>query len=181
VTVGIACLLLAIGTIARNREYGSRLTIAQTIVDRWPNGRGFFLLGSELIAAGRKDEAMAQLRASARDYPGAHFALGTELLADGKVDDAIAEIQAFLRALPGHPSAAPAHDMLGRAYLAQRKFGDAAEQFRILVDTAPSYRGPNNDILFNLGYSQRAVASNPGDRAASDLLARVRAAAATNR
>jgi TolA-binding protein len=136
---------------------------------------------------------MTQLRASARDYPGAHFALGTELLAEGKVVEAIDQIQAFLRALPRHPSAAPAHDMLGRAYLAQRKFAEAAEQFRILVDTAPSYRGPNNDVLLNLGYSlaasgrlaesvpvlERAVASNPGDRAARDLLARVRAATST--
>jgi TolA-binding protein len=169
------------------------LTIAQTIVERWPNGRGLFLLGGELIAAGRKDEAMVQFRASARDYPGAHFALGTELLADGKMAEAVDEIQAFLRALPRHPSAAPAHDMLGRAYLAQRKFADAAGQFRILVDTAPSYRGPNNDVLLNLGYSlaasgrlaesvpvlERAVESNPGDRASRDLLARVRSAIAT--
>jgi hypothetical protein len=191
--IAIASVLLATGTFLRNREYRTRLTIAQTIVDRWPNGRGRFLLGSELIAAGRKDEAMVQLRASAGDYPGARFALGTELLADGKVVEAVEEIQAFLRAMPQHPSAAPAHDLLGRAYLAQQKFAEAAGEFQTLVDTAPSYRGPNNDVLLNLGYSlaaagrlaesvpvlERAVAANPGNQAARDLLARVRGATAT--
>ncbi|HEY6362897.1 MAG TPA: tetratricopeptide repeat protein [Vicinamibacterales bacterium] len=184
------CILLGAGTILRNQEYQSRLAIARTIVERRPHGRAHFLLANELIGAGQRDEAMAQLRLSARDYPGAHFALGTELLGEGRTDEAIAEIETFLRALPAHANAVPARDMLGRAYLAQGKFPQAAEQFRYLHEKAPSYRGAGNDILLNLGYAlvgsgrlleavpvlERAAESSPNDAAVRDLLSRVRAA-----
>jgi Flp pilus assembly protein TadD len=194
VSVGIICVLLGTGTILRNREYGSRLTMAQTIVERRPHGRAHFLLGNELLAAGQTDRAMTELRLSARDYPGARFALGTELLGEGKVDEAIPELEAFLAALPNHPTAVPARDLLGRAFLSQRRFAEAATQFAAIRATAPSYRGASNDILTNLGYSlaasgrlaeavpvlEQAVTANPGDGAAADLLARVRKALASN-
>jgi Flp pilus assembly protein TadD len=193
IVTAVICLFLGAGTIARNQEYESRLTMARTIVERRPHGRAHFLLGNELIAAGRQDEAMAQLRLSARDYPGAHFALGTELLGAGRIEEAIAELQTFLGALPVHPNAAPARDMLGQAYLSQRKFAEAEEQFRYLHEEIPSYRGARNDVLRNLGYAlagsgrlleaipvlERAVEFNPQDDAARDLLSRVRAAART--
>ena len=191
IAVAVICLLLGAGTVARNQEYGSRLTMARTIVERRPHGRAHFLLGNELIAAGRQDDAMAQLRLSSRDYPGAHFALGTELLGAGRIEEGIAELQMFLRVLPAHPNAAPARDMLGQAYLAQGKFADAAEQFRYLHEKIPTYRGARNDVLRNLGIAlagsgrvleaipvlERAVEFNPQDGAARDLLGRLRAAA----
>jgi predicted Zn-dependent protease len=133
---------------------------------------------------------MAQLQLSARDYAGARYALATEMLADGKVEEAVAQLEAFLTSLPTHPSAAAARDMLGRAYLSQRRFGEAAQQFQLIVDTAPSYRGANDDIRLTLGYAlaasgrlaeavpvlEAAVAAKPNDAAARDLLARVRGA-----
>ncbi len=198
IVAAAVCLLLGAGTILRNQEYESRLAMATTIVERRPHGRAYFLLGNELIAAGRRDEAMTALRLSARDYPGAHYALGTELLGAGRIDEGITELHTFLRALPMHPTAAPARDMLGQAYLAQARFAEAAEQFRYLQEQVPSYRGARNDVLVNLGSAlagsgrlleavavlERAVESNPQDRAARDLLGRVRAEAAaplTNR
>jgi TolA-binding protein len=188
----VLCLLLAAGTVARNREYASRLTMAQTVVDRRPHGRGLFLLGTELLAAGQQDAGLASLRRSAAeyDYPGARFALGTELLASQRFEEAAVELRAFIEALPEHPSAAPARDMLGRALLAQEQFGPAADIYASLRETAPNYRGPNNDVLFNYGYAlaasgrlreampvlEQAVAANPGDATAQDLLARIRKA-----
>jgi tetratricopeptide (TPR) repeat protein len=183
-------VVLAGGTILRTREYESRLTMARTIVERRPHGRAHFFLGNELLVAGQRDEAMAQLRLSARDYPGARFALGTELLGEGRTEEAITEIEAFLRALPTHVNAIPARDMLGRAYLLQRRFAEAAEQFKYLQQEAPSYRGASDDISVNLAYAlagsgrlldavavlERAIESNPNDTAARDLLSRMRAA-----
>ena len=75
---------------------GSALALAQTIVDRWPSGRGHYLLGTELLTAGRRAEGMAELRASAVGYPGARYAIGTELLAEGQMGAAIDEL-ALLR------------------------------------------------------------------------------------
>ena len=182
-------VVLASGTIFRNREYESRLTLARTVVERRPHGRAHFFLGNELVVAGQRNEAMAQLRLSARDYPGAHFALGTELLGEGRTDEGIAEIEAFLRALPTHVNVVPARDMLGRAYMAQRRFAEAAEQFQYLQERAPSYRGARNDIPLNLAYAlagsgrlleavavlERATESNPNDAAARELLSKMRA------
>jgi len=133
------CVFLAEGTIARNREYNSGLSIARTIVDRWPSGRGHYLLGTELLRAGPREAAMAELRASAADYPGARYALGTELLAEGRTDAAIDQLQAFIAALPSHANVAPARDMLGRAFAAQGRFDLAATQFERLLKDYPGY------------------------------------------
>lgn len=129
----VVCALLATGTLLRNREYQSRLSIAQTIVARWPSGRGHFLLGNELLEAGRRDAAIVQFRESARDYPGAHFALGTELMVDGRFDEAAAELEAFLRLQPQHANALAARDLLGRAYLATGRLDDAAREFEAVL------------------------------------------------
>jgi Flp pilus assembly protein TadD len=81
--------------------------------------------------------------------------------------------------------------MLGQVYLSQGSFAAAADQFTRIQQTAPSYQGANNDILRNLGYAlaasgriaeavpvlERAVAANPNDAAARELLARARTAA----
>ena len=142
VQVGLAvavCLLLAAGTMARNREYTTTLSLARTIVDRWPSGRGHYLLGTELLTAGQREAGMAELRASAADYPGARYALGTELLAEGRMDAAIEQLDAFIRALPGHANVAPARDMLGRAFAAQGRFDLAADQFERLLRDHPAY------------------------------------------
>ena len=86
--------LLAAGTMRRNREYMSRLSMARTIVDRRPHGRARFTLATELLAGGHHDEAMAQLWESARDYPGARFALGTELVGSGQLKEGVEQLQA---------------------------------------------------------------------------------------
>lgn len=129
----VACVLLAAGTFLRNREYQSRLSIAQTVVDRRPSGRGHFLLGNELLEAGRRDAALVQFRESVRDYPGAHFAIGTEMMVDGRFDDAIVELEAFLRLQPRHVNALAARDLLGRAYLATGRLDDAEREFEVVL------------------------------------------------
>ena len=144
VQLGLAvamCALLAAGTIARNREYKTTLSLARTIVDRWPSGRGHFLVGTELLTAGQREAGMAELRASAADYPGARYALGTELLAEGRTDAAIEQLDAFIRALPDHANVAPARDMLGRAFAAQGRFDLAADQFERVLRDYPGYPG----------------------------------------
>jgi protein O-mannosyl-transferase len=148
----VLCALLAAGTFARNREYASAMSMARTIVDRWPSGRGHFLLGTELLKAGQRDGGMSELRVSAEDYPGARYALGTELLAEGTLDAAIEQLQLFVAALPGHVNVAPARDMLGRAYAAQGRFDLATEQLERLLRDSPGYPRANDvrDLLIRI-------------------------------
>lgn len=139
--LALVCLLLLVGVALRNREYASPLTIAQTIVERWPNGRGHFLLASELVAAGRQEEALAQFRESAKDYPGALFALGTELVSAGQVDEGITYLLQFIKAQPDHTVVIPAREMLSSVYLNQNKLDLAAEQLRLLQARVPNHAG----------------------------------------
>ena len=46
------------------REYQSPLALAQVTLDRWPSSVAHATFGSELAANGRRDEALAQLRAA---------------------------------------------------------------------------------------------------------------------
>lgn len=160
IVLAVTCLLLSIGTLMRNQEYQSRLTMAQTIVDRRPHGRAHFMLGSELIGAGRHEEAMAHFRESARDYPGARYALGTEMMAMGDLDGGIAELEAFLRALPNHPNAVPAREMLGRVFIAERRFDDAEKQLTQLLALVPTHaeaRRLLGDIRLRRGNAADAI------------------------
>jgi protein O-mannosyl-transferase len=137
------CLLLSVGTFTRNRDYESAMSIARTIVERWPNGRGHYLLGTELLKAGQREGGMSELRVSAVDYPGARYAIGTELLAEGMLDQAIQQLQMFIAAMPSHANVAPARDMLGRAYAAQGRFDLATEQLERLLEDYPAYPAAN--------------------------------------
>jgi tetratricopeptide (TPR) repeat protein len=133
------CGILAAGTVLRNREYASRLSIARTLVERRPHGRAHFDLATELLTSGDHEGGMAELWESARDYPGARFALGTELIDSGQLDAGIEQLQEFLHHLPRHANAIAARELMGRALMAEGKFDDATTQFNLLLQLAPWY------------------------------------------
>ena len=60
--------VLAFGTIARNREYRSQVTLAETVLARWPTSFAHALVGTALAEEGRDDEAIAELRRAAPGY-----------------------------------------------------------------------------------------------------------------
>jgi hypothetical protein len=149
--------LFVMGLQQRNSEYGSQLTMARTIVERWPNGRGHFLLGSTLVQSGQEDEGMAELRVSARDYPGALFAIGTELLGAGRLDEGIDTLQQFVRAMPDHTTVFAAREMMARAYAGQGNLAAAREQLEQVVRLQPRYP-MGHDLLGRVLVGQGAFA-----------------------
>ena len=98
--LAIVAAALAAGTVVRNREYALALTLAQTALDRWPTGVAHYLVGTELVAAGRQAEGVAHLRQAVDDDPRARYALGVELYRDGSLTDAVANLQEFIRRSP---------------------------------------------------------------------------------
>jgi tetratricopeptide (TPR) repeat protein len=128
-----------VGTIARTREYASRLELTRTIVERRPTGRAHFLVASELINAHREDEAIAEFRAATRDYAPAHFALGVELAGQQRFDEAIPELNEFIRLRPDDPVVIPARDLLGQLYLAKGQYGAAEDQFTQILEKQPTH------------------------------------------
>ena len=137
VTMLVVAALLGTMTTVRASEYRSALTLAETVLKRWPNANAQYLVGSELASAGRHSEAIPHLREAVRGYPPARFSLGSELVATGKLDDAIAELQAFVIDEPHLVATRSARILMGRAFEAKREWPHAIEQFRLILATDP--------------------------------------------
>ena len=139
------CIAFAVGTIQRNREYESLLSIAQTTVDRRPQPRAYLMLGTALLEAGRRDEGLAYLE-RARELPGTSFVLGIAFIAEGKLAAGAEELERFLRMEPKHLRAVDARESLGRAYAALNRLEPAAMHLTEVVQLEPR-RGPAHAYL----------------------------------
>lgn len=138
--LAVACIAaLGARTMARNADYTSSLTLAQTTVEAWPSPGGRSMLGTELANAGRLAEAETQLRQAADQHAPARYYLGTVLEAEGREDEAVAQ---YLQFIDGQP---PALDQvrLARAQLAgiysrRQDWNSARDQYRAMVQAAPN-------------------------------------------
>jgi len=135
--LAVVCLLLAAGTTVRTLEYRSVRTIAQTNVDRYPNGRARLALASELVTTNEHTDAVNQLQQAVKDYPQAHLALATEMATSGKLPDAVKEAQEFIRLLPDNAEVPTARDLMGRALALQGQYDSAVEQFNLITHARP--------------------------------------------
>jgi Flp pilus assembly protein TadD len=149
---------LAARTMLRNREYASPVTLWRTVVDRRPHGRAHYGLGTALVDAERHDEAIAELRRAATDFPNARFALGTELFASGQYEEAVSTLRTFIRDQPERPERIPAQLLLGHALMGEGQLNDAAREFQALLDANPSNVGAR-DGLRAVGFAHRDLAA----------------------
>jgi protein O-mannosyl-transferase len=127
-------LLIAVSlsarTIARNREYRSALTMAETVLERWPSASAENLVGTELAVAGQHAEAIPHLREAARGYPAARYVLGSELLVTGQLDAGIEELRTFVREEPDLLATRAAHGLLANALASRRDYAGAIPHYR---------------------------------------------------
>jgi tetratricopeptide (TPR) repeat protein len=140
---------LAAGTIRRNREYASPLSIAQTVVERRPSGVTHHMLAEQLSLAGRHDEAVAHLREAVRGGDSrAGYLLGIELFNTGKLQDAIDQFDAFVRTSgrrlsprwlePTAGEVVSARAAMARALAMQSRWPQAVEQAQAVLAVAPN-------------------------------------------
>ena len=73
--VAIVIALFGLRTAVRCREYESPLTLARTVLARWPTPNAHYLVGTELAATGRHEEAISSLRQAVEGYPPARYFL----------------------------------------------------------------------------------------------------------
>lgn len=133
------CAAASTLTIARNREYSSPLTLAETVLERWPTALAHRMVGTESILAGRQDDGVTHLREAVRQGESrALYDLGIALFVEGKLDESIERLEAFVRAEPELLEVISARMTLGRAFTLQQKWPQAAEQFRTLLAMVPS-------------------------------------------
>jgi tetratricopeptide (TPR) repeat protein len=132
----ILCGALAAGTVLRNREYESTISILRTTVERRPHPRSNLMLGTALLEAGRREEAMPYLE-QARDDPGSSFILGIDLITQSEFAAGAEELERFLRLQPRHVRAIDAREALGRAYAALGQLDRAATHLGDVVREQP--------------------------------------------
>ena len=162
VLLGVAWLAaLAGGTVARNAEYKDPLTLWRSSVERRPHGRARLSYAIDLIAAGRQDEAIAQLQVAIADYPRARYALGVELSIKGDLDGATTQLLEFVAASPSAPDRIPARRLLGRLMVSKNRPEASIEQFEAILAQSPSdadARASLGDLYASLGRFQDAEA-----------------------
>lgn len=134
----VVAVVFGYQTIGRTAEYATPLGMAQTVVERWPTPSARYMLGTELITAGRHSEAVPHLREAAAAIPPARFNLGAALLQTGQRVDGIAALESFLRAEPGLVSSRDARLLLARAYGELDRAADAIAILQPLVTGATS-------------------------------------------
>jgi hypothetical protein len=119
VIVATLAVVCGLATRSRNREYRSGLTMARTVVARWPTGYAHLVLATELSSAGDHQAALVQLREAVSDLPRAHYALGLELMEVGEWAAALDQLQTFVREEPLMLGVASARNQIGRILMAR--------------------------------------------------------------
>jgi tetratricopeptide (TPR) repeat protein len=140
--VAVVSTALAAGTISRNREYASAVSLSRVTLERYPTPLAERTLGVALLAAGQRQEAMIHLRRAIPGAPGARYWLGIELLKDQKLDEGIAELRAFVgeQPVPPRTQLLEAHAGIGKALAQQQRWPEAAGQFQQMLTLDPSNR-----------------------------------------
>ena len=160
VVVVLLSAALAMGTVRRNRDYQSAITLAQTVIERYPHARAHTWLGEGLIIEGRREEGIAQLREATAGDAKAHLGLGLTLFEDGRLDEAVDQLQQFVRKEPLLLEVISARQTIGAAFLKQGKLGDAEAEFRELVRMRPAdadAHGLLAEALFKQGKFEEAI------------------------
>ncbi|MGE0868127.1 MAG: tol-pal system protein YbgF [Kofleriaceae bacterium] len=86
----------------------------------------------------------------------ADYRTAVELVKTGKHGDAITALRAFLAKFPRHEYADNAQYWLGEAFYAQRDYGHALSEFRVVIETYP--RGNKvPDALLKVGFCYGAL------------------------
>jgi Flp pilus assembly protein TadD len=162
-TCGGLLIALSATTAARNAEYRSGLRLWETVLERRPGARAHEHLSMFLRDAGRKDEAISELRlATAGGRPEAGHALAAALLERGDLTEALDEFEKFVRANPDDLHIALARREYATALRRAGRLNDAVTQLRSAVVNDP------NDVrsYVELGDALR----DAGDRANAILV-----------
>lgn len=149
--VGLALVVitaLGVGTYRRNTVYQSEAGMWRDVRDKRPHSaRAAENLGTALLAEGRMDEAMIELRSAVQIAPNSaevRNGLGFVLIASRQFDEAIESFREALRLKPTHRRA---RINLGNALADTGRVEEAMREFRTALRFRPKY----SEARLNLG------------------------------
>ncbi len=161
--LGVVAVALAAGTVRRNHDYRTSLSIWQDTVAKAPdNARARTNLGNVLDDAGRWAEALREYDTALQlqpDYALAHYNRANLLVRHGRIDEVIAGYREAIRL---DPRATHAHLNLGNTYAQQGRWAEAQAEFATVVRLDPTDALAHNNLgnaLFNLGHPAEAAAA----------------------
>ncbi len=178
----VVVLLLGARTVARNAEYQTPRTLAETNVVRRPHGRSLYTLGHALFEDGNRREALEYFRQSSPEFPAADFALGSELLVEGQIDEGILALRRFVDRVPDHPAVSSARQTIAASLATDGRTDEAIAELRDIL-TANTRLPRAQSMLGRLllltqepaaavPHLEAALAARPADAAVRKHLAR---------
>jgi tetratricopeptide (TPR) repeat protein len=200
VPLAVVAIALGAATIVRNREYGSALSLAQTVVERRPTGIAYHILGEQLMLGAREPEAVAPLTtAVALGDSRAGYPLGIALSNGGKLGEAVTVLDAFVRTSelayrpvprwlePPRSEVVGARLLMARILASQRDWAAAGNQAERILTVDPGHVDAHRllgQALINQGLARvvagdinaavdafrRATAADPASARARELL-----------
>jgi len=154
--IAVASMFAAL-TVVRNREYASALTMAETVLERWPTANAHYLVGVELAAARRTSEAITHLQQAVTGYPPALYYLGQELFKTGRFDESVTALRRFIAAEPTVAAVHPAKMLTARALEAAGRPAEAINELQALLSGAVG-NAEVHAMLANLYSAQQSFA-----------------------
>jgi tetratricopeptide (TPR) repeat protein len=159
-------VLLGVNTAARNREYSTPLSLAQTIVDRRPTAVAHHMLGEQLANVGRLDEAAIQLqRAIDLGNTRARFQLGRVFMAKGDRAAATTELESVVKLdgvrqdlqwlEPPVIEVLTARLLLGQIYASTNRWLDAENEARAVLARVPGHLDARRLLAASFAGQQR--------------------------
>jgi len=132
---------LGVLTTHRNGEFANPVTLWRGSVERWPSARARILYAGALADAGDHTSAIDQLQLAVHDFPKSRSTLGRELVAAGRPDEALRELSTFIAAEPRAEDQLPARMLRASIFVDARRFDEATDEFRQLVELFPTNPG----------------------------------------
>jgi Flp pilus assembly protein TadD len=131
-------IILGAGTLARNEEYASGLSLAQASLSRWPSDLAHGAVGSELARLRHDAEALPELRLGARTDPRTRYNLGITLFNLKQLDESIAALRVLVDEHPSREEIPWARRTIGHALSLQGKWPQAINELRVALSMAPN-------------------------------------------
>ncbi len=160
--VVVAIVVLATGTVQRNRTYADPIGMWRDVTEKRPlNARAFENLGTQLMAAGQKTDAIVEYRKAVQlepDFSSAHANLGNALSESGDLMDAVGHYREVVRLDPDHTLA---HVNLGYALQRLGRATEAIQWFRTATKTDPRRTKPR--LIANAHYALATARARDGD------------------